>query len=150
MGWALIDGAVDEPSPSLAREVGEEPLGEDDEPVAEADEVEDMDKAPAEPGDKAGELDFAKHADRFGFADGGHRSFVVVDKGGALVFLQPFPQDLGDVAPLLYGNGSKARQRLPFFIHSAGGISQNENFWMVRNREICIYQNSPLLIEGGA
>lgn len=85
-GHFVFDGAIDEAGASLTTEVGEEPLGEDDEPVTETDEIEDVDKAPGKPGEKAAELDFAKCADCFGSTNGSHGSFVEVAEGRSLRF----------------------------------------------------------------
>ena len=57
MGHFFVDGAVDEAGAALAGKVGEKPLGEDDEAVAEADQVENVDKTPGEPGDESAELE---------------------------------------------------------------------------------------------
>ena len=122
-------------------------MDEDDESVAEANEIEDVDKTPGKPSDKAAELDFAKHADRFRFADGGHGPFVEVDEGGTLFFREPFAEDLGDIAPLLDGDGGKAGEGFPFFVHGAGGIANDEDFRMIGNRKIGVDDDAPLPIE---
>ena len=72
----FVERLVDQPRASLGREIREKPLGEDDQPIAEADEIYDVDEAPGKPGDEAAELDFSEHADRLRLSDRRHRPFI--------------------------------------------------------------------------
>ena len=106
-----------------------------------------MDKAPTEPGDEAAELDFAKHPNGFGAADRRHRSLIEVSKRRAHLRGEFFSEEVGDVAALLHRDRGEPRQGLPFFIEGAGRIADDENFGMVRDREIGPYRDASLFIE---
>lgn len=126
-----IAGTIDQARPFFSGKVGEQPLHRDDDPIAEPDQVHDVDKAPGEPGDIAAELDLAEHADRFGFTDRRHGPFVQVGERGALGFGKPFANDLRDVAPFLNSDGSKRGERLALLVESASGVADDEDFRML-------------------
>src|SRR5207302_11420991 len=68
----------DEPRPALIRRVGPRPLEEDQEPVPEADQEEDVHEEPGEPGDEAREVKPPDDGHRGGAADGRDASLVTV------------------------------------------------------------------------
>ena len=105
-------------------------MHENDEPISKADQVEDVDKAPAEPGDEPAKLDFAEHSDGFLFADGGHGSFIEVGERGAGRFGEPLSEEAGYVISLLDSNGGKCGEGSSFFIHRAGGVPKDKHFWV--------------------
>ncbi len=119
-------------------------MSEDHQAIAKPDEIEDVDKTPAEPGDKAGELDLAKCANRFGFPNRRHGPFIEIMERGALFFGEPFAEDLGDIAPLLHSDRSQAGKGFPFFIHGTGCISKDEDLRVVGDGEIGFDEDTPL------
>src|SRR4051794_27839844 len=73
-----VESAGDEPRASVVGEVGPSPLEENDEPVAEPDQEEDVDEEPGQPGEQAREPDPVQVGDARGAADRGQRALVLV------------------------------------------------------------------------
>src|ERR1051325_1752710 len=68
----------DEPCAALERHVRPRPLQQDQQPVPEADQIEDVDAEPGHPRYEAAEVEPADSRDRGGAADRGERAFVAV------------------------------------------------------------------------
>src|SRR5437660_4362529 len=71
----------DEARAALDSEVSPRPFGQYEETIAEADEEEDVNEEPGEPGDESREMDLADLGDGFVAADGRHGSFVPIGEG---------------------------------------------------------------------
>src|ERR1044071_8486501 len=68
----------DEPCAALVCHVRPRPLQQDEQPVPEADQIEDVDAEPGHPRYEAAEVEPADIRDRGGAADCGERAFVAV------------------------------------------------------------------------
>src|SRR5258708_9488815 len=71
----------DEPGAALVSEVSPGPGKDHPEAVPEADQKEDVDGQPGDPGHEAGELEGSDHGHRRAAPDGGERAFVHVAEG---------------------------------------------------------------------
>ncbi len=99
--------------------VGVKPLHEDGEAVPGADEEEEVDEKPHEPGDEAVELHPHALGDGVAAADRGHAALVKITELGpdvvtpAAQALDLFKDDLGGMASHLHGGGQSPGTRLP-------------------------------------
>src|ERR1700693_4133353 len=112
---AAVNVARDEARAPLPGHIRPRPLEQDDEPVAEADEVEDVDEAPEEPGGETGKPDPSEVCDGRAPSEDGQVPRVAVAKG--LPFLSVYcRQDVLRGAPSLLnrdlGNAGQGLSRL--------------------------------------
>src|SRR5207244_4538428 len=70
--------ARDQPRAAAMRREADEPADEHEDAVLEADEVEEMDEEPGDPGEEAAELQAPQVSDRGRASDRGEVAFVVV------------------------------------------------------------------------
>src|SRR5262249_30275484 len=102
----------DQTGTALVGQIGPGPLKHDEDAVAEADEVEDVDAGPDKPGRQTSELEAPDLADGISTADGGKSAFVKVVKGrGRRLVADAGADDAGSVVTLLKGDGRDARKR---------------------------------------
>src|SRR5690349_2521250 len=78
---AVFFNPGDQTGGPVEREIIPGPLDEDQEAVAETDEVHQVDDEPHHPGDEAAEMEFAEVGDCGRAADGGHVTEVAVAEG---------------------------------------------------------------------
>ena len=81
VGGLAVDVSGYQSGRALVGEIGPRPLENDDEPIAESDQEEDVDKEPGEPGEESRKLDPAEVRHRRGAADGRQAAAVQVVKG---------------------------------------------------------------------
>src|SRR5579859_794008 len=70
-----------QPGGPIACEVVPGPLKQDEHAVLELNQIQDVDKEPCQPGEKAGEANPSKIGDRGGAADGRHAAVIFVMEG---------------------------------------------------------------------
>src|SRR4051812_39754155 len=100
--------ARDQSRPAAARREAEGPADEDEQAVLGADEIEEVDEQPRQPGEEAAELHALDVGDRRGPADGGEIAFVAVAERRRGAALQAGADGTRRVAPLLHGDRREA------------------------------------------
>src|SRR5215510_6567196 len=84
------------------------PLYEDEQPVAKADEIHEVNEEPQQPGRYATQVGAPEIGHRRGPADGGHRASIsVAERLGGLAFQQPSPDLPCRMDALLHSHGSQ-------------------------------------------
>src|SRR5918995_1280195 len=135
-GYGCVLCAGDEAGTAVEGEVGEEPLERDQQPVAEADELDDVKAGPGQPGVEAGERNAVDVGNRPVAADRRHVAQVLVAERTGF----PAGQDAEGVASgpgaLLDGDLGDARQRSPALIVQRRGIADDEDLRVAGQREV--------------
>src|SRR5258708_7188491 len=98
----------DEPRAALVSEVSPGPGKDHHEAVPEADQKEDVDGQPGDPGHEAGELEGSDHGHRRAAPDGGERAFVHVAEGQERLAPPGAKDVVTGVPPPLDGGGGRA------------------------------------------
>src|SRR5882672_9979138 len=139
-----VGASSDETGATLISEIRPCPLNKDQHAVAETDQKKDVDEQPGQPGHEARDVNLAELGDSSGATDGGEAAFVAVVKRRArLNSLDKFsPNEFGDEAALLNGDGRDARQHLAGCVFQGGEVSDNEDFGMAGKTEIGINQHA--------
>src|SRR5262245_58323597 len=111
MAWRALPLVMsdDKPHTSPVCAIVPHPLYEDEQPVAKANEIHEVDEEPQQPGCQATQVDVPEIGHRRGPADGGHRASISVAEGlRGLAFQQPSPDLLCCMDALLHSHGSQA------------------------------------------
>src|SRR5215469_12588407 len=120
--------AGDEASAALKRDVSPEPIEDDDQPIAEADQEINVDRAPEEPRKASRQTHEAEIGHRRFSSDCGEIAEVAITKsagpGGALGVGDDRP---GDEAPLLLCHWRHAGKRFSHRIPRMRGVADDEN-----------------------
>lgn len=77
-----VGAAGDEAGAAFVGHVRPCPLNENEQAVAESDEIENVNEEPGEPGEESGDVNAAEFGDGGGASDGGDGAFVPVVEGG--------------------------------------------------------------------
>src|SRR5207253_9939067 len=104
------------PRRALQGQIGPSPLKENDESVPEADQKKDVDEDPDHPSHKAGKLNPAKIRHRRSPSNGRQGAHIQIMKrlgGETLAHAQNIARGMSS---LLYCDGSKAGEKIAFFI----------------------------------
>ncbi len=126
----------DEGAGAFAFEVGPDPLAEDGEAAAEADEEKDVDEEPEQPGDDAGEAAFADFGDGAVVADGGHGAAVFVGEFAAWLAAEIAEDVFGGGFALLHGGGGEAGDLFSFGVGEGGHVADDEDFAVAGEAQI--------------
>src|SRR3954467_6100593 len=147
--------AGEHPPPPPAREEGKRPAHDPQDPVLEADQVEDVDPEPQQPGERAAEVDPLDLGDGAGASDRGEVALVDVAERLDGLAEHPPPHDLRGVAALLHRHGRDARQVLhvPLRVLHAHHVAEREHLRVAGQREVRLDGDAPgairLLPHGG-
>src|SRR5262249_21800805 len=126
----LVDAllAGDEACAARVGEPRPNPIDEDRQAIAEADEKIDVDEAPKYPCEPARELDECQIRDRRGTTDGGERPLIAITKGSRWRCADDARGDeLRHIAPFLLRHRCDARERLAMPIEHERGIADDED-----------------------
>src|SRR5262249_30563407 len=129
--------AGDEPGAAVERDIGPEPLRHYRKPVAVANQEEDMDHAPEQPGRVAGRSDPAEVGNGRSAADGGQAAEVAIAEGpGRSVPGKHPPDACGNEGALLLGGRRQTRNGAAAFVEDQGRVADDEDSGMARKREV--------------
>ena len=134
----------DEPRPAPVGQIGIEPVGEHGHAVAEADQIEDVDPHPGEPGGKPIEFQVLELDDGSGATDRGEHPLVAVAEGEPPLAADAAHDVVGHRAPLLHGHGGQAGERLPILAPEVGDVPDGEDLRVAGDRAILGDDDSPL------
>src|SRR5690606_1076239 len=108
------------------------PADEDGKAIAEADQVVDVDEAPHQPREVAGDLHEAEVGRRGAAADRGHRAKIEVAKGaGRGLAPEAAGNQLAEVMALLFGDRCESGQ-VALATPDGRGVAGDEDLWMSR------------------
>src|SRR6266540_5923957 len=143
-----LDLPRDEPRTALPGQIGPRPLEQDDEPVAEADEVEDVHETPEEPGGESGEPDPSQVRDGRSASQHGEIARVTVTKGlEGLASTGEFDVP-GGVTSLLDRHLRDAGQSLSSPVGKTGEISDHKDLRMAGNGQVGLDCDTPRPVQG--
>src|SRR5258706_5602705 len=133
--------AGDQAGAALKGDIGPDPLDQDTDPVAKADQEKDVDDAPEQPGKKTAHPDPTEIGNRTAAPDGGEVSHIHVAERlhGFFAAGECRADGIGHVDALLLGGGRHTGYGLTFSAHDQGGIANDENLRMPRQGEIGVY-----------
>src|SRR5262249_38024222 len=126
----------DEPRAALEGNIGPEPVEQHREPIAEADQEEDVDGAPEEPGEPPAQLDEAEIADRDLAPDRRQVARVAVAEGGHRLAGEAGEDGPRRVGALLLGGGRDAGDGPARGVDAGGGVADDEDLGMPRHAEV--------------
>src|SRR5262249_15714289 len=142
--WALPLAAVDDEPHTLPEcAIILHPLHEDEQPVAKADEIHEVNEEPQQPGRQATQVSAPEIGHRRGPADGGHRASISVAEWlRGLAFQQPSPDLPRRMDALLHSHGSQTWQymALMFQVHH---IADDEKRWIIGDTEVGSHVYTP-------
>src|SRR5262245_21552779 len=129
---------LDHPAAPATGEEAEGPPDQHQDPVLEADQIEDVDAEPEEPRGEPTHFEALDVCDRARAADRGDVALVAVAERLVIAASLARPDDLGHVAPLLHRDGGDAQQvlRLPVLAADANHVAESEHLWMPRHCQI--------------
>ena len=140
----------DQPRAAMAADIDPQPVECDGEPVAQADQEEDVGDAPDPPGQAPAQLDPAEIDDGRALADRREIAGIPLGEGRrSQLALQPRLDEIGDMASLLLGGGRDAGHRLAIGAGDEGGIADHEDIGLARHREIGLDTEAPRTIGRG-
>ena len=125
----------------LAAAVGDEadhPAGEDEQPVLEADQVEEVHDQPGDPGEQAAELEALEVGDGLAAADRGEVALVAVVERRRLLPGEAVADGAAGVAALLHRDRRDARQRHDGSVGVAhlDHVADRDHLGMARQRQV--------------
>src|SRR6266852_2865337 len=127
----------DQPSAALIAGVNPQPVEDNAQPIAQADQKVDVREAPNPPRRGAAELETAEVDYGEPLADRGQAARMSVAEGmGRRVAVQAAFDDPGDVTPLLFCGGRYAGDRVSIGARDRHRVADGEDFRPSRNREI--------------
>ena len=135
---------------SFVRKVRPRPLDQHDQPVTEADEKENVDEKPGQPGDEARNMKFPKVSDGGSASDGGETAFVHVVKVLAGFTCQVTLNVFGRCCSFLYGYRRDSGKHFAVFIFQSSQVADDKNFRMPSNTQVGIHQHSAGAIDWNA
>src|SRR5690242_419948 len=125
--------------PAMVGQVRPCPLEEGYHAVAEADQVEDVDDQPCDPGEKAGHFHQPQVNQSVGTSYGGKVALVKVAERLMLLFARDaLCNERGHIAAFLHGNGGNTGERLAV-LRDGGGVADDEDVGMAGKREVAFY-----------
>ena len=143
-----LEVSGDQARAALVADVGPRPLEHDDEAVAEADQVEDVDEAPDEPG---GEPESRRPAISATAARGRSRPGCPCRSSGTArrgCRASVAADVLGGVAALLHRDRATARQRAARLVREDGEVADHEHLGVPRDGEVAVDDHAAGAVEG--
>src|SRR6266542_2937728 len=143
-----LDLARDEPGAALPGQIGPRPLEQDDEPIAKADEVEDVHETPEEPGGESGQPNPSQVRDGRGASQYGEIARVAVTKGLEGLASTGGSDVPGGVTSLLDRHLRDAGQSLSGPVGKTGEISDHKDLRMAGNGQVPLDCDTPRSVQG--
>src|SRR5688572_21645405 len=131
----------------VERDVSPGPLHEDGEAIAEADQENDVDEKPDQPGQPAAQVDEIEVGHGFVPADGRHAALVPIAKALRLPAFDHRHDIARGVPALLHRHWRNARQRLAALVSEARQVANHHDFGMARDAQVFVHDHAAAFID---